>query len=98
MSIRPLLALSLLLLPVLAGPSPAQDLGRVSPATVPLPLPTAAPMPPDRLRAQNPWNLAMTGPWRFKLTHGSIVLWRAPTAARQARRCSPAGKWPARAG
>ena len=73
MSIRPLLALSLLLLPVLAGPLPAQDLGRVSPATVPLPLPTAAPMPPDRLRAQNPWNLAMTGPWRFKLTHGSIV-------------------------
>lgn len=72
MSIKPFLPLALLL-PVLAGPSSAQDLGRVSPATVLLPLPTASPLTPDRLRAQNPWNLPMTGPWRFKLTHGSIV-------------------------
>ena len=29
-------------------------------------------MPPDQLRARNPWNLAMTGVWRFQLTHGEI--------------------------
>jgi len=44
-----------------------------SPAAIPLPLPQAAPMPPDALRANNPWNLSMTGPWRFQLTHGRIV-------------------------
>ena len=71
--IKNIFPLAVLLLPVLAGPSPGQDVGRVSPASLPLPLPTAGPMPPDRLRAQNPWNLPMTGPWRFKLTHGSIV-------------------------
>ena len=46
--------------------------GRVSPASLPLPLPAAAPMPPDQLRAHNPWNLPMTGTWRFQLTHGLI--------------------------
>ena len=75
-------ALLLLLLPTLAVRSVAQDVGRISPASLPLPLPTAAPMPPDRLRAQNPWNLPMTGPWRFRLTHGSIVAGRyVPGAA-----------------
>ncbi len=29
-------------------------------------------MPPDQLRAHNPWNLPMTGTWRFQLTHGQI--------------------------
>lgn len=29
-------------------------------------------MPPDQLRARNPWNLPMTGTWRFQLTHGQI--------------------------
>jgi beta-galactosidase len=46
---------------------------RVSPAALPLPLPGTAPMPPDRLRADNPWNLPMTGPWRFRLTHGRVL-------------------------
>ena len=50
--------------------------GEFRPATLPLPLPTASPLPPDRLRAENPWNLPMTGPWRFQLTHGSIVAGR----------------------
>ena len=74
--------LAVLLLAGLAAPSDAQDIGRVSPASLPLPLPTASPMPPDRLRAQNPWNLPMTGTWRFRLTHGSIVAGRfVPGAA-----------------
>jgi beta-galactosidase len=66
---------SFLLPPLLAAsafPACAQDAGRVSPASLPLPLPQAAPMPPDQLRAQNPWNLPMTGTWRFQLTHGQI--------------------------
>ena len=57
---------------MLAIPSFAQDVGRVSPAALPLPLPASAPMPPDLLRAHNPWNLPMTGTWRFQLTHGLI--------------------------
>ena len=64
------------LLPVLfaalTGPALAQDVGRVMPASLPLPLPARVPMPPDQLRAHNPWNLPMTGTWRFKLTHGQI--------------------------
>lgn len=69
-------SLGLLLLASLAVPSHAQDVGRVSPASLPLPLPEASPMPPDRLRANNPWNLPMTGKWRFQLTHGQIVAGR----------------------
>ena len=60
------------LLAALAAPALAQDIGRVSPASLPLPLPATAPLPPDQLRAHNPWNLPMTGTWRFKLTHGEI--------------------------
>ena len=60
------------LLAALAVPAVAQDIGRVSPASLPLPLPTAAPLPPPVLRAHNPWNLPMTGAWRFQLTHGEI--------------------------
>ncbi|WP_125205964.1 glycoside hydrolase family 2 TIM barrel-domain containing protein [Capsulimonas corticalis] len=65
---------SLLLPPLLAAafPASAQNTGRVAPATLPLPLPAAAPMPPDQLRAHNPWNLPMTGAWRFHLTYGQI--------------------------
>ena len=55
------------------SPSIAQDVGRVSPASLSLPLPTAAVMPPDQLRAHNPWTLPMTGTWRFALTHGRIL-------------------------
>ncbi len=70
-----LLLLSLALIGLLSAvpPSRAQDTGRVSPASLPLPLPGEAPMPPDRLRARDPWNLPMTGPWRFRLTHGQII-------------------------
>ena len=50
----------------------AQDVGRVSPATLPLPLPNSKPVPPEVLRSQNPWNLPMTGNWKFALTHGRI--------------------------
>ncbi len=60
------------LLAALAVPSAAQDVGRVSPALLPLPLPAAAPMAPNLLRAKNPWNLPMTGPWKFQLTYGQI--------------------------
>ena len=68
-------SLAFLLWPLVAAlalPAYAQDVGRVSPASLPLPLPAAAPMPPDQLRAHNPWNLPMTGLWRFQLTHGQI--------------------------
>ena len=65
--------LALLLLPTLLAPAWGQAPSRVSPASLPLPLPTAKPLPPDRLRAENPWNLSMTGPWQFHLTHGRIV-------------------------
>ena len=48
------------------------DVGRVAPASMPLPLPGTDPMPPNVLRSQNPQNLPMTGVWRFELTHGGI--------------------------
>ena len=68
----PFLCLLALLLAA-AVPSHAQDMGRVSPAGLPLPLPGAAPMLPDRLRADNPYNLEMTGTWRFRLTYGQML-------------------------
>ena len=68
------LTLALLLPTLLLGTlsASAQDVGRVSPASLPIPLPSAAPLPPDLVRARSPWNLPMTGPWRFQLTHGRI--------------------------
>jgi beta-galactosidase len=54
------------------GPALGQDIGRVSPAALPLPLPSARPVPPDVLRSLNPWILPMTGTWKFALTHGAI--------------------------
>ena len=62
-----------LLLPTVFLPVLADSVSRVSPASLPLPLPGANALSPDRLRAQNPWNLPMTGLWRFQLTHGQIV-------------------------
>lgn len=50
----------------------AQDVGRVSPSALPLPLPANKPLPPDVLREKNPWNLPLTGIWKFALTHGRI--------------------------
>lgn len=73
MKITALLLLGTPLLCALAFSAPAPDAGRVSPASLPLPLPGAAPMPPDQLRSQNPWNLPMTGPWRFQLAYGKIA-------------------------
>ena len=73
MTLRHLVFPLLPLLAALAFPAFGQDVGRVSPASLPLPLPTAAPMPPDRLRAHNLWNLPMTGLWRFQLTNGQII-------------------------
>ena len=72
-----------ILLPAFTSPAFGQDVGRVSPASLPLPLPAAAPMPPDRLRAHNPWNLPMTGTWRFRLSYGQI------TKARQFQPSAP---------
>ena len=72
MTLRHLAFPLLPLLAALAFPAFGQDVERVSPASLPLPLPTAAPMPPDQLRAHNPWNLTMTGLWRFRLTYGQI--------------------------
>jgi beta-galactosidase len=62
-----------LLLSVAVLPAHAETVSRVSPASLPLPLPGTKALPPDQLRAQNPWNLPMTGLWRFQLTHGQIV-------------------------
>ena len=62
------------LLLLAAAPSHSQTPpSRVSPAALPLPLPGVQPMPPDRLRTQNPWAVPLTGPWRFRLTHGRIL-------------------------
>ena len=64
--------ISLLLVVLLSATANAQDTGRVTPASLPLPLPSDAPLPPDVLRSNNPWNQPMTGTWRFSLTHGHI--------------------------
>lgn len=50
-----------------------QDVGRVAPFTLPLPLPGSSALAPDVLRAQNPWNLPLTGTWKFQLTRGRIT-------------------------
>ena len=63
------------LLPLFAAatiPASAQDVGRVAPASLPLPLSGSRAVAPNVLRARNPWNLPVTGNWKFKLTHGSI--------------------------
>ena len=73
MRIRPFALVSLLLLSATwAAPTLAQNTARVAPASLPLPLPGASVLAPDVLRAHNPWNLPVTGTWKFKLTHGSI--------------------------
>ena len=73
MNKMPFALVALLTVPTLTIPAAAQTALRVSPATVPIPLPGTTPLAPDRLRARSPWNLPMTGPWKFKLTHGQIV-------------------------
>ncbi len=51
----------------------SQVVGKVYPATVPIQMPGERPLSPDQLRLKSPWNLPMTGRWKFKLTHGSVV-------------------------
>ena len=63
---------SLALLCALTVPAALAGAQRVTTAQLPLPLPGTAPVAPDRLRAQNPWNLPMNGLWRFRLTHGQL--------------------------
>ena len=72
MNFKVVTLLCLPLFTMLAEPVLSQDIGRVSPAALPLPLPSVKPVPPDVLRAHNQWNLPMTGIWKFALTHGSI--------------------------
>ncbi len=73
MKLYTLPALAIAILAFALTPSDAQDIGSVMPSTLPLPLPFARPIPPDKLRADNPFNLQMTGPWKFKMIHGEIV-------------------------
>jgi len=73
MSIKIFAFVPMFLLPLLAVPSRAQDVGRVAPASLPLPLPGASAVAPNVLRANNPWNLPVTGTWKFQLTHGRMV-------------------------
>jgi beta-galactosidase len=65
--------LSLLLLSGTVLPAMAQDVGRVSPASLPVPLATAVPVPPNVLRAQNANYMSVTGTWKFALTHGHVI-------------------------
>ncbi len=71
-NIKSIALLQIVLLTIFIAPAGAQDLGRVFPASLPLPLAATAPVPPEVLRAKNPWNLPMTGTWKFALTHGAI--------------------------
>ena len=64
--------LPLALLGALTLPATLARAQRVTTAQLPLPLPGTSPVAPDRLRAQNPWNLPMNGLWRFRLTHGQL--------------------------
>ena len=57
---------------VLVAPALGQNVGNVAPFTLPLPMTSTAAVAPDVLRARNPWNLPVTGDWKFQLTHGSI--------------------------
>lgn len=56
----------------LVAPALGQDVGNVAPFTLPLPLSSPSAVAPDQLRARSPWNLPVTGDWKFQLTHGSI--------------------------
>jgi beta-galactosidase len=73
MNYKPSYLLALLLLGVAALPASAQDVGAVMPATLPVPLPSASPVPPNMLRAQNPDYMSVTGTWKFALTHGHVI-------------------------
>jgi beta-galactosidase len=74
------------------APTPAP--GRIGTARLPLPLPRTSPLAPDRLRAENPWNLPMNGLWKFRLTHGQILdgaFARSPAEAEEFRVSSTEG-------
>ncbi len=65
--------LTLLLIAATVMPAMAQDVGAVAPASLPVPLPSSRPVPPNVLRAQNPDYMTVTGTWKFALTHGHVV-------------------------
>jgi beta-galactosidase len=69
---RYIVLLSIFALTCAGIPAMAQDIGRVAPASLPLILPTQLPVSPEQMRDNNPWNLKLTGIWRFSLTHGHI--------------------------
>ena len=69
---KPHRLLLLLLLAMVATPAFAQDVGNVAPFTLPLPLNSPVAVAPDVLRARSPWNLPVTGNWKFQLTRGRI--------------------------
>ena len=56
----------------LVAPALGQDVGKVAPFTLPLPLSSDSAVAPNVLRARSPWNLPVTGDWKFQLTHGKI--------------------------
>jgi beta-galactosidase len=64
---------TLFLLGAASMPALSQDIGAVTPASLPVPLPTASPVPPNVLRAQNPYYMSVTGTWKFALTHGHVI-------------------------
>jgi beta-galactosidase len=65
--------LTALLFSTAALPAIAQDIGAVAPASLPVPMAAAKPVPPNVLRAQSPYYMSVTGTWKFALTHGHTV-------------------------
>ena len=56
----------------LVAPAMGRDVGNVAPFALPLPLTSNSALAPDQLCARSPWNLPVTGNWKFQLTHGKI--------------------------
>ena len=56
----------------LVAPALGQNVGNVAPFTLPLPLTSNSAVAPNVLRARSPWNLPVTGDWKFQMVHGRI--------------------------